>query len=121
MDESHYQWDEDDPNDEETSSFRASALRTLKRGYCNELNDSCNAVMRYINSDDRGDTHDHHPHTCQLASAKTGGQPPVYNHRACKHTIARPRRSHESNQTLSGYWEINGTKAHCLLDSGCEE
>ena len=21
---------------------------------------------------------------------------------------------------LSGYWEINGTRAHCLLDSGCK-
>ena len=21
---------------------------------------------------------------------------------------------------LSGYWEVNGTRAHCLLDSGCE-
>ena len=24
------------------------------------------------------------------------------------------------NHTLSGYWEINGVKAHCLLDSGSE-
>ena len=21
---------------------------------------------------------------------------------------------------LSGFWEVNGTRAHCLLDSGCE-
>ena len=32
----------------------------------------------------------------------------------------RLTRSREGNQTLSGYWEINGTCAHCLLDSGCE-
>ena len=32
----------------------------------------------------------------------------------------RPTRSREGDQTLSGYWEINGTRAHCLLDSGCE-
>jgi len=92
MDESHYQWDEDNLNDEETSLFRASALRTLKRGYCNESNDSCNAVTHYINPDDRGDTHDHHPRTCRLASAKTGGQPHVYDDRMHKHTIARPRK-----------------------------
>ena len=24
------------------------------------------------------------------------------------------------NCTLAGYWEINGVKAHCLLDSGSE-
>ena len=24
------------------------------------------------------------------------------------------------NRTLAGYWEINGVKAHCLLDSGSE-
>ena len=24
------------------------------------------------------------------------------------------------NHTLAGYWEINGVKAHCLLDSGSE-
>ena len=63
--------------------------------------------------------------TCHLASAKTGGQPPVYDYHVhkCmgdKCTGARPKRSCESNQTLSGYWEINGTKAHCFLDSGCE-
>ena len=28
-----------------------------------------------------------------------------------------PKRSWEDNCTLSGYWEINGVNAHCLLDS----
>ena len=28
--------------------------------------------------------------------------------------------SPDSSQTLSGFWEVNGTHAHCLLDSGCE-
>ena len=44
----------------------------------------------------------------------------MYDHCAHKCMGARPKRSHKSNQTLSGYWEVNGTRAHCLLDSGCE-
>ena len=47
-------------------------------------------------------------------------QPPVYDHHAHKHMGARPKRSRDSNQTLSGYWEVNGMRAHCLLDSGCK-
>src|SRR6266481_4857616 len=31
-----------------------------------------------------------------------------------------PSRSHANYQTLSGFWEVNGVRAHCLLDSGCE-
>src|SRR6266481_3432973 len=26
----------------------------------------------------------------------------------------------EGNHTLSGFWEVHGVRAHCLLDSGCE-
>ena len=44
----------------------------------------------------------------------------MYNHRAHKRMGARPKRSRDSNQTLSGYWEVNGTRAHCLLDSECK-
>jgi hypothetical protein len=31
-----------------------------------------------------------------------------------------PDRPHHEDRTLLGYWEINGVKAHCLLDSGSE-
>src|SRR6266481_7475172 len=48
------------------------------------------------------------------------GGPPLSDHCVHKHTGARPSWAHDSNQTLSGYWEVNGTKAHCLLDSRCE-
>jgi hypothetical protein len=43
---------------------------------------------------------------------------PMYHHRR-KHRT-RPDRPCHKNRTLSGYWEINGVKAHCLLDSGSE-
>ena len=57
---------------------------------------------------DGGDTCKRKNRTCQLASVKTGGQPPVYNRRAHKCTGTRLKRSCDSNQTLSGYWEVNG-------------
>jgi len=48
------------------------------------------------------------------------GKPPCFDHHARKRTVARPTRSHETNQTLSGFWEVGGTSTHFLLDSGCE-
>ena len=32
----------------------------------------------------------------------------------------QPTRLHSDNRTFVGYWEINGVKVHCLLDSGSE-
>ena len=32
----------------------------------------------------------------------------------------QPTQPHTDNHTLVGYWEINGVKAHCLLDSRSE-
>ena len=40
---------------------------------------------------------------------------PMHGHRS-RHR-ERPTRLHSDNHTLTGYWEINGVKAHCLLDS----
>ena len=67
-----------------------------------------------------GPDHKSHTDICLQAGVTTGGKPPLYDHHAQKHMGTRPTRSHEGNQTLSGYWEINRTRAHCLLDSGCE-
>jgi hypothetical protein len=39
----------------------------------------------------------------------------MYHHRS-KHWT-QPDWPHHENRTLSGYWEINGVKNHCLLDS----
>jgi hypothetical protein len=44
---------------------------------------------------------------------------PMYHHRS-KHQT-QPDQACHTNHTLSGYWEINGIKTHCLLDSGSEE
>ncbi|KIJ26804.1 hypothetical protein M422DRAFT_272082 [Sphaerobolus stellatus SS14] len=51
---------------------------------------------------------------------QTGGkEQPVYDHRARKKACPLPTRGKE-NETISVFWDIGGTKAHCLLDSGCE-
>ncbi|KIJ25982.1 hypothetical protein M422DRAFT_272990 [Sphaerobolus stellatus SS14] len=44
---------------------------------------------------------------------------PVYNHQARRKARPLPTRGKE-NETISVFWDISGTKAHCLLDSGCE-
>ncbi|KIJ29537.1 hypothetical protein M422DRAFT_269070 [Sphaerobolus stellatus SS14] len=44
---------------------------------------------------------------------------PVYDHQARKRAQHLPPRGKE-NETISLFWVIAGTKAHCLLDSGCE-
>jgi Aspartyl protease len=51
-------------------------------------------------------------------AAPNSAAEPMYHHRS-KHRVQPDRPCHE-NRTLSGYWEINGVKAHCLLDSGSE-
>ena len=33
---------------------------------------------------------------------------------------SRPLWKHNDNQPISIFWEIGGTKAHCLIHSGCE-
>ena len=43
---------------------------------------------------------------------------PMHSHRS-RHT-ERPIWPHSDNHTLTGYWEINSVKVHCLLDSGSE-
>ncbi|KIJ55447.1 hypothetical protein M422DRAFT_240069 [Sphaerobolus stellatus SS14] len=54
------------------------------------------------------------------AVLQTGGkEQPVYDHRARKKAHPLPTRGKE-NETISVFWDIGGTKAHCRLDSGCE-
>ena len=57
---------------------------------------------------------------CRLASAKSSGIPPLHIHCAHKCTGTQPTWSCTDSETLLGYWDINGVRAHCLLDSGCE-
>ena len=61
---------------------------------------------------------DNSTHHC--AGAKTDGIQPLYDHRMHRCTMTWPPHSWGSSQTLSRFWEVNGTCAHCLLDSSCE-
>ena len=57
----------------------------------------------------------------QIASAVVDKlEEPVYDHRTRIKERSRPLRKHNDNQPISVFWEIGGTKAHCLIDSGCE-
>ena len=58
---------------------------------------------------------------CWLENAKSSGILPLHDHCVHKHMGMRPTQSRTDSETLSGYWDINGVKAHCLLDSGCEK
>lgn len=49
--------------------------------------------------------------TCTSATPDKAAEP-VYHHQS-KHWM-QPMRPQNENCTLSGYWEINGMKAHCL-------
>ena len=44
----------------------------------------------------------------------------VYDYRTRIEERSRPFRKHNDNQPISVFWEIGRTKAHCLIDSGCE-
>jgi hypothetical protein len=55
---------------------------------------------------------------CSKSAALNDKAELMYHHQS-KHQT-RPDKLLYENSTLSGYWEINGLKAHCLLDSGSE-
>ena len=57
----------------------------------------------------------------QIASAVVNKlDEPVYDHRTRIKERSRPLQKRNDNQLISIFWEIGGTKAHCLIDSGCE-
>ena len=41
---------------------------------------------------------------------------PVYDHRTRIRERSRPLQKHNDNQPITVFWEIGGTKAHCLID-----
>ena len=56
-----------------------------------------------------------------LASAVVNKlEEPVYDHRTRIRERSRSLWKCNDNQPISVFWEIGGTKAHCLIDSRCE-
>jgi hypothetical protein len=95
--EAQYQFDdEEDVTDDNTITYRTSTIRVA-------LDDVTITKVMAVRS---------------KTSAPNSAAEPMYHHRS-KHRT-RPDQPHHKNRTLSGYWEINGVKAHCLLDSGSE-
>ena len=60
-------------------------------------------------------------HQVRIASAIVNKlEEPVFHHRTRIRERSRPLRKCNDNQPISIFWEIGGTKAHCLIDSVCE-
>ena len=100
METPQYQWDteEEEETDNNPVSYRTNVIRIAL--------DQEEQVMTKIMAMQAKTT----------VSSKT--IEPMYSHRL-RHG-EWPTQLHSDNHTLSGYQEINGMKAHCLLDSGNE-
>jgi hypothetical protein len=95
--EAQYQFDdEEDVMDDNTVTYRTSAIRVAP-------DDVAITKVMAVRS---------------KTAAPNSAAEPMYHHQS-KHWTRPDRPCHE-NRTLSGYWEINGVKAHCLIDSGSE-
>ena len=98
--EPQYQWDteEEEETDDNAVSYRTNAIRIA-------LDTEKMATAKIMAAQ-----------TNTMVLNKT--VEPMHSHRS-KHR-EQPAWLHSDNHTLAGYWEINGVKAHCLLDSGSE-
>jgi hypothetical protein len=95
--EGQYQFnDEEDATDDSTVTYRTSAIRIMPD----------DIAITFVMA------------VCSKTATPNSVAEPMYHHRS-KHRMW-PDRSRHENCTLSGYWEINGVKGHCLLDSGSE-
>ena len=98
--EPQYQWDaeEEEKTEDNTVSYRTNAIRIAL--------DTEKPVMAKIMAAQMNTT----------VLNKT--VEPMHSHRS-RHR-ERPTWPPSDNRTLVGYWQVNGVKAHCLLDSGSE-
>ena len=98
--EPQYQWDteEEEETEDNTGSYRTNAIRIAL-----DIEELATAkiMATWMNT---------------MVLNKT--VEPMHSHRL-RHR-ERPTQLPSDNHTLGGYWEINGVKAHCLLDSGSE-
>ena len=98
--EPQYQWDteEEEETDDNTVSYRTNAIRIALD------------IEKQV--------------TAKIMGAQTNATvvsktiEPMHSH-SSRHR-ERPIQPDSDNCTLMEYWEINGVKAHCLLDSGSE-
>ena len=98
--EPQYQWDteEEEETDDNAVSYRTNAIRIA-------LDTAKQAITKIMAAQ-----------TNAMVLSKT--VEPIYSHRS-RHR-EQPIRPRSDNRTLVGYWEIDGVKAHCLVDSRSE-
>ena len=98
--EPQYQWDteEEEETDDNTVSYRTNAIRIALD---TEELATAKIMAMQMNT---------------MVLNKT--IEPMHSHRS-RHR-EQPTWPPSDNRTLAGYWEINGVKAHCLLDSRSE-
>ena len=98
--EPQYQWDteEEEETEDNTDSYRTNAIRIALD---TEELATAKIMAAQMNT---------------MVLNKT--VEPMRSHRS-RHR-ERPTQLPLDNHTLAAYWEINGVKAHCLLDSGSE-
>ena len=99
--EPQYQWDTEE--EEETNNNAVVSYRT-------------NAIRIALDTEKQAITKITAVQTNAMVLSKT--VEPMYSHRS-RHK-ERPIQLRSDNHTLVGYWEIDGVKPHCLLDSGSE-
>jgi hypothetical protein len=79
----------------------------------------CIYAAQYVFDDEAPSSSSHSTvHTTAGIIDKT--VPPMYDHHLKHKNTMHHKWVRNDDATLSGFFEINGTKAHCLFDSGCE-
>jgi hypothetical protein len=113
-----YKWDDQDgtPNNEPTLVYRSSAIRIPPKGGIIAKRMHAVRFLDQVFPPNRRKTGQLNISAISLDKSAE----PVYHHRSCQKSTALPDRPRIDNSTISGFWEINGTRAHCLLDSGSE-
>ena len=100
MEASQYSWDteEEEETEDNVVTYRSNAIQ--------------------ITLDEKGNTMTKVMAVCEKTTVLSKIVEPMYSHRS-RHR-EWPSWPHSNKCTLAGYREINGVKAHCLLDSGSE-
>jgi hypothetical protein len=103
-----YDWDDNEYDKSHTQSYRANAICV------GSMEGQCEKVTLQEQGDEAS------PRIRIAAGAINRTIEPVYDHRARHKNSTCPKQTRAEKKTLSAFWEIEGVKAHCLLDSGCE-
>ena len=105
---------EEDISPEEEDNLNKSSGEDEEMYSWDELKDNANYIHFISNESTERQV--------RIASAVVNKlKEPVYDHRTRIRERSRPLWKCNDNQPISVFWEIGGTKAHCLIDSGCEE